>query len=84
MATGTTGGRLRAQAGLDVVARQLATAYPDANSDRGMRLFPLWRQPSGGTAQLLPVMAVLGGVVAAFCEAAGAEGGRGFGHEHRQ
>ena len=29
-----------------------------------MRLFPLWRQPSGGTAQLLPVMAVLGGVVA--------------------
>ena len=53
-----------AQAGLDVVARQLATAYPDANSDRGMRLFPLWRQPSGGTAQLLPVMAVLGGVVA--------------------
>lgn len=53
-----------AQAGLDVVARQLATAYPDANRDRGMRLFPLWRQPSGGTAQLLPVMAVLGGVVA--------------------
>lgn len=53
-----------AQAGLDVVARRLATAYPDTNRDRGMRLFPLWRQPSGGTAQLLPVMAVLGGVVA--------------------
>ncbi len=53
-----------AQAGVDVVARQLAAAYPDANSDRGMRLFPLWRQPQGGTAQLLPVMAVLGGVVA--------------------
>ena len=53
-----------AQAGLDVVARQLAAAYPDVNGERGMRLFPLWRQPSGGTAQLLPVMAVLGGVVA--------------------
>ena len=53
-----------AQAGLDVVAERLAAAYPDSNPERGMRLFPLWRQPSGGTAQLLPVMAVLGGVVA--------------------
>lgn len=53
-----------AQAGLDVVARRLAATYPEANRDRGLRLFPLWRQPSGGTAQLLPVMAVLGGVVA--------------------
>lgn len=51
------------QAGLDVVARRLAAEYPDANTGRGFRLFPLWRQPSGGTAQLLPVMAVLAGVV---------------------
>lgn len=53
-----------AQAGVDVVAQRLAVAFPEVNSERGMRLFPLWRQPSGGTAQLLPVMAVLGGVVA--------------------
>lgn len=53
-----------AQAGLDVVAGRLAATYPEANAERGMRLFPLWNQPSGGTAQLLPIMAVLGGVVA--------------------
>ena len=52
------------QASLDVVAQRLAAAYPEANAERGLRLFPLWRQPTGGTAQLLPVMAVLGGVVA--------------------
>ena len=54
----------RVQAGLDVAAARLATAYPEANAERGLRLFPLWRQPTGGTAQMLPVMAVLGGVVA--------------------
>lgn len=58
------GARLaEAQAGLDVVARRLASSYPDVNEGRGLRVFPLWRQPSGGTAMLLPVMAVLGGVV---------------------
>jgi macrolide transport system ATP-binding/permease protein len=54
----------QAQAGVDVLAERLVAAHPDINADRGMRLFPLWRQPSGGTAQLLPVLAVLGGVVA--------------------
>ncbi len=53
-----------AQAGLDVVARRLATEYPAENTGRGLRLFELWRTPSGGTGMLLPVMAVLGGLVA--------------------
>jgi predicted permease len=53
-----------AQAGLDVVARRLATEHPAVNEGRGLRLYELWRQPSGGTAMLLPVMAVLGGLVA--------------------
>lgn len=52
------------QASLDVVAQRLAVAFPETNDGRGLRVFPLWRQPSGGTAQLMPVMAVLGGVVA--------------------
>jgi len=53
-----------AQAGADVVARRLAAEYPDVNAGRGLRLYELWRQPSGGTGMLLPVMAVLGGLVA--------------------
>ncbi|MGE0463233.1 MAG: ABC transporter permease [Vicinamibacterales bacterium] len=53
-----------AQAGLDVVARRLAAEYPDVNAGRGLRLYELWRQPSGGTGMLLPVMTVLGGLVA--------------------
>ncbi|MEZ5289626.1 MAG: ABC transporter permease [Vicinamibacterales bacterium] len=52
-----------AQAGIDVVARRLAADHPDINEGRGLRVFPLWRQPNGGTAMLLPVMAVLAGVV---------------------
>lgn len=52
------------QRGLDVAAARLAAAHPDANDARGLRVFPLWRQPSGGSAQLLPVMSVLAGVVA--------------------
>lgn len=56
--------RVQAQAGLDVLARGLADRFPDVNAGRGLRLFALWRQPSGGTGLLLPVMAVLGGLVA--------------------
>lgn len=52
------------QPGLDVVAARLATAHPDINAGRGLRVYPLWRQPSGGSSMLLPVMAVLGGLVA--------------------
>jgi len=53
-----------AQSGLDVAARRLASEYPGVNAERGLRLYELWRQPSGGTGMLLPVMAVLGGLVA--------------------
>jgi predicted permease len=52
------------QAALDVAASRLAETHPDANAGRGLRLFPLWRYPTGGTGMLLPVMAVLGGLVA--------------------
>jgi predicted permease len=53
-----------AQTGLDVLAARLAAAYPDINAGRGLRLYRLWRQPSGGSSMLLPVMTVLGGLVA--------------------
>jgi predicted permease len=53
-----------AQSGLDVVARRLAADHPEANEGRGLRLYELWRQPSGGTGMLLPVLSVLGGLVA--------------------
>lgn len=53
-----------AQAGLDVVAARLAREHPNTNGGRGLRLYELWRQPSGGTGMVLPVMAVLGGLVA--------------------
>ncbi|MGE0866395.1 MAG: ABC transporter permease [Vicinamibacterales bacterium] len=54
----------QAQAGLDVVAQRLAREHPALNEGRGLRLYELWRQPSGGTGMLLPVMALLGGLVA--------------------
>ena len=53
-----------AQAGADVVATRLTADYPATNEGRGLRLFELWRQPSGGTGMILPIMAVLGGFVA--------------------
>jgi macrolide transport system ATP-binding/permease protein len=51
----------RAQADLDVVARNLAAAYPD-DADRGIRVDPLWRAP-GASQLLLPILTVLMGVV---------------------
>jgi predicted permease len=53
-----------AQAALDVVARRLAADHPETNEGRGLRLYELWRQPSGGAGMLLPVLTVLGGLVA--------------------
>jgi predicted permease len=52
-----------AQAGLDVVAARLAREHPGPNAGRGMRLFPLWRAPTGGQRMLLPAISVLGGIV---------------------
>jgi predicted permease len=52
-----------AQAGLDVVAARLAREHPGPNAGRGLRLFPLWRAPSGSQRMLLPALAVLGGIV---------------------
>ena len=53
-----------AQAGFDVVSAQLAQAYPGVNEGRRLRVYELWRTPSGGSGMVLPVMAVLGGLVA--------------------
>lgn len=53
----------QAQASADVMAARLARDYPGVNEGRGLRLFDLWRTPDGGTSMLLPVMAVLSGVV---------------------
>ena len=52
----------RAQAGFDVVAGNLAGAYPE-NDGRGLRVYPLWRAPGTGGAIMLPVLSILSGVV---------------------
>jgi len=55
----------RAQAGFDVISRNLATAYPE-NIDRSVRLYELWRAPGRAGATVLPglvVMMVFAGVV---------------------
>ena len=51
----------RAQADLDLVARDLAAAYAD-DKGRGMKLFELWRAPSSGGPAVLAVMGVQLGV----------------------
>ncbi|HSC30052.1 MAG TPA: ABC transporter permease, partial [Vicinamibacterales bacterium] len=52
-----------AQAGLAVAAAQLASAYPEVNEDRGVAVYPLWRDPSSATAILAPVLGLLMAVV---------------------
>jgi len=52
-----------AQAGLSVTAAQLAAAWPDVNEDRGVAVYPLWRDPSSATAILAPVLGLLMAVV---------------------
>lgn len=47
----------RAQADLDLVARELAAAYPDS-SNRGIRLYELWRAPDTGGAAVAAVMGI--------------------------
>ncbi|MGE5245778.1 MAG: ABC transporter permease [Betaproteobacteria bacterium] len=54
----------RAQADLDVVARDLASAHRE-DAGEGVRLYPLWRAPGMAGALMLPVLAILMGVVAA-------------------
>ncbi len=51
------------QAELDVQAQRLAAAFPDANQNRGLRAFEMWRSPNGGQSMLMPAFAVLGGIV---------------------
>lgn len=51
------------QAELDVIGARLAADHPAEHGQRGLRVFPLWRSPSGGTQLLLPVLAVLAGIV---------------------
>jgi macrolide transport system ATP-binding/permease protein len=51
----------QAQASASAVAARLAKEYPDANKDRGIRVIPLWKD--GTSALMLPVMALLMGVV---------------------
>jgi predicted permease len=57
--------RGRAQAAVDVLARQLEESYPDQNREVGMRVLPLWKSPYGGQAVFLPVLSVLVAVSAA-------------------
>jgi predicted permease len=51
--------RARAQAAMDVTARQLEQAYPDENREVRVRVLPLWKSPYGGQAVFLPVLSVL-------------------------
>jgi predicted permease len=55
----------RAQADLDVIARDLASAYPD-DEGRGVRLYELWRAPNTGgstPAMIMGIQMVVVGVV---------------------
>jgi putative ABC transport system permease protein len=65
---GTVAGRLRAgvtldqaRAEMEVINRQLAAAYPDANADRGINILPLAAQIHGKTVPFM--LAVLSGAV---------------------
>jgi predicted permease len=51
--------RERAQAAVDVVARQLEESYPDQNREVRLLVLPLWKSPYGGQAVFLPVLRVL-------------------------
>jgi putative ABC transport system permease protein len=65
---GAAVGRLRfgvtvdqARSEMEVINRQLATAYPDANSDRGINIVPLAAQIRGKTVPFM--LAILSGAV---------------------
>jgi len=47
----------RAQADLDLVARDLAAAYPE-DKGRGVKLYELWRAPTGGGPAVAAVMGI--------------------------
>ena len=53
-----------AQPGFDVEAGRLAAIDAEVNGGRGLRLYELWRQPSGGASMMRPLMGVLAGLVA--------------------
>jgi predicted permease len=57
LAPGVT--RARAQAAVNVAARQLEAAYPDENAEVRLRVLPMWKSPYGGQAVFLPVLSVL-------------------------
>ncbi len=52
-----------AQAGLEVIARQLARQYPETNDKWSVTVFPLWNAPYGAVAILGAVLMVLMGTV---------------------
>jgi predicted permease len=49
----------RAQAAVNIMAAQLARAYPDTNKEITLRVLPLWKAPYGGAAVFLPVLRIL-------------------------
>jgi predicted permease len=49
----------RAQAAVDVFARQLERAYPKSNQEIGLRVLPLWKAPYGGPSRFLPILRIL-------------------------
>jgi macrolide transport system ATP-binding/permease protein len=54
----------QAQAGLNVIAGQLAKQYPDTNDKWTVRVYPLWRAPHGAAEVLSTVLLILLGTVA--------------------
>ncbi len=48
----------RAQADLDLVARDIGEAYGQSGYGRGVKLSPLWRAPNAGGAAVVGVMGI--------------------------
>jgi len=56
--------RDQAQTQLNIIARQLASTYPETNEKVSLTVAPLWKAPYGAASVMGPVLLVLSGVTA--------------------
>src|SRR5262249_11417142 len=48
----------QAQAELSAIMTRLEADFPETNRGRGIRIFPLWRTPFNGAAEMLPALGI--------------------------